>query len=82
MSKKKDRALRLIKSHCNQVTNLIIDRYDMLERERPAKAIAKVNQVTDLLISIKHDKWLLNVIKDALEETLTYIREHEEDSQV
>lgn len=81
MSKKKDRALRLIKSHCNPVTNLIIDRYDILEREKPAKAIAKVNQVTDLLISIKNDKWLLNVIKDALEETLTYINNQEESSQ-
>mgnify|MGYP006874324738 CR=1 FL=1 len=78
MSKKKDRSLRLIKSHCNTVTNIIIDRYNMLEQERPAKAIAKVNQVTDLLLSIKNNEWLLNIIKDSLNETLKYIKENGE----
>lgn len=79
MSKKKDRSLRLIKSHCNVMTNKMIDKYNMLEHERPAKGIAKVNQVTDLLISISNNPWLINIIEDAVQETIKYINESSQD---
>lgn len=73
MSKKKDKKLHNVKNHCNPVTSMIIDRYNLLDAERPAKLIAKVNQVTDLMISIHNQSDWLNIIRDAVDECSNYI---------
>lgn len=60
----KDKKLHHVLSHSNYATKAMLLKYDWLEK---AKDIAKINQVTDLLISIKNQPELMDIIQEASE---------------
>ena len=61
----KNKKLHDIMNHSNDITKSIVDKYELDN----AKDIAKINQVTDLLLAIKDKKILLTIIYDAIDRT-------------
>lgn len=66
----KNKKLHDIMKHSNDVTKSIVDKYNMTN----PKEIAKINQITDLIIAVKDNKDLLSIIQDTLTETFKYIK--------
>lgn len=67
----KDKKLHGIMKHSNEVTKAFVDKYNMTN----AREIAKINQVTDLLLSIKDNERLFVLMSSAIDFALETINE-------
>jgi len=67
----KNKKLHNIITHSNIVTREIVDKYPELE----AKDICKINQLTDLFISVKNNKKLIDILQETTSKVVEYIKE-------
>ena len=67
----KNKKLHNIITHSNSITRDIINQYPDLE----VKDICKINQLTDLFISVQNNKKLINILKEATSKVVKYINE-------
>lgn len=65
----KNKKLHDIMKHSNNVTKMMVSDYNLTN----PKVIAKINQITDLILSVKDDLNMLKLINKAITNTYDYM---------